>query len=273
LQTGASTVHAGRSDAEEFKMPCVSQATNLTAGRAVRRSLRGSASAARQGGFTLIEIAIVLVIIGLLLGGVLKGQELITSARVRNLISAQDGVKAAFFGFQDRFRAFPGDYSQAVQNIANMTTTCTSGNGNGNGVIDPTPSLEPILAWEHLSKAGFITGSFSCNATESLTTTPTNPYNVFLQLVFDGIYGAAGTGPQRHNLKTGAQIPVEIVAEVDRKVDDGRPFTGTFQFSSYGGNATAPVATGPAAPSCADPGSGQWNTTQGSTQCGGASIF
>ena len=84
-----------------------------------------------QRGFTLIEIAIVLVIIGLLLGGVLKGQELITSARVRNLISAQDGVKAAFFGFQDRFRAYPGDYSQATQNIANMTTTCGGGNGDG----------------------------------------------------------------------------------------------------------------------------------------------
>ncbi|HYJ20307.1 MAG TPA: prepilin-type N-terminal cleavage/methylation domain-containing protein, partial [Burkholderiales bacterium] len=49
----------------------------------------------KQQGFTLIEIAIVLVIIGLLLGGILKGQELITSARVRNLISQQDGVKAA----------------------------------------------------------------------------------------------------------------------------------------------------------------------------------
>ena len=48
----------------------------------------------KQAGFTLIEIAIVLVIIGLLLGGVLKGQELITSARVRNLISQQDGIKA-----------------------------------------------------------------------------------------------------------------------------------------------------------------------------------
>jgi prepilin-type N-terminal cleavage/methylation domain-containing protein len=68
----------------------------------------------KQAGFTLIEIAIVLVIIGLLLGGVLKGEELITSARVRNLISQQDGVKAAFYGFQDRFRALPGDYPGAV---------------------------------------------------------------------------------------------------------------------------------------------------------------
>src|ERR1700752_3599912 len=78
----------------------------------------------KQTGFTLIEIAIVLVIIGLLLGGVLKGQELITSARVRNLISQQDGIKAAYFGFLDRFRALPGDYTQASTNIS-CTPTCT----------------------------------------------------------------------------------------------------------------------------------------------------
>src|SRR5882672_7513789 len=84
----------------------------------------------QQAGFTLIEIAIVLVIIGLLLGGVLKGQELITSARVRNLISQQEGIKAAYFGFLDRFRALPGDYSQASTNI-NCTPACANGNGNG----------------------------------------------------------------------------------------------------------------------------------------------
>ena len=67
----------------------------------------------KQTGFTLIEIAIVLVIVGLLLGGVLKGQELITSARVRNMISQQDGIKAAYYGFQDRYRALPGDYREA----------------------------------------------------------------------------------------------------------------------------------------------------------------
>ena len=81
-------------------------------------------------GFTLIEIAIVLVIIGLLLGGVLKGQELITSARVRNLISQQDGIKAAFFGFQDRYRALPGDYANASANIK-CPAACLNGDGNG----------------------------------------------------------------------------------------------------------------------------------------------
>ena len=83
-----------------------------------------------QKGFTLIEIAIVLVIIGLLLGGILKGQELITSARVRNLISQQDGIKAAFYGFQDRYRALPGDYQLASQNLGGATAA-TNGNGDG----------------------------------------------------------------------------------------------------------------------------------------------
>src|SRR5215510_8729844 len=103
-------------------------------------------------GFTLIEIAIVLVIIGLLLGGVLKGQELITGARVRNLISQQDGIKAAFFGFQDRYRALPGDYAAAQTNI-----TGVSGNGNGNGRIENAATgtdvieHEEIRVWNHLT--------------------------------------------------------------------------------------------------------------------------
>ena len=83
-------------------------------------------------------IAIVLVIIGLLLGGVLKGQELITGARVRNLISQQDGIKAAFFGFQDRYRALPGDYAAASTNIAGVNIT---GDGNADLMISPGPSI------------------------------------------------------------------------------------------------------------------------------------
>src|SRR4026208_1193717 len=92
----------------------------------------------RQNGFTLIEIAIVLVIIGLLLGGGLTGQELITGARVRNLVAQQDGVKAAYFGFLDRFRALPGDYAAATTNIPAVATTaaCGSGNGDGGGTIE-----------------------------------------------------------------------------------------------------------------------------------------
>ncbi len=63
----------------------------------------------KQSGFTLVEIAIVLVVIGLLLGGILKGQQLINSARVRNLADQSSGVQAAYYGFIDRFRNLPGD--------------------------------------------------------------------------------------------------------------------------------------------------------------------
>jgi prepilin-type N-terminal cleavage/methylation domain-containing protein len=66
-------------------------------------------SRARQSGFTLVEIAIVLVIIGLLLGGILKGQEMITQAKIKNIVNDFNGITAAVNSYQDRYRALPGD--------------------------------------------------------------------------------------------------------------------------------------------------------------------
>lgn len=222
----------------------------------------------RQQGFTLIEIAIVLVIIGLLLGGVLKGQELITGARVRNLISQQDGVKAAYFGFLDRFRALPGDYSAASTNITGVGTACgTTGNGNGNGQIEGTGATAPAntemtLAWEHLSKAGFINGTYTCAGTVSQATSPTNPYGQYLELVFDAAYSvASGTATTRHNLKTGGQIPSDLLGEIDRKIDDGNASQGSFRGMSS-------LATG-----CYTAATGVWTVQSPGANCGGASLF
>jgi prepilin-type N-terminal cleavage/methylation domain-containing protein len=233
-------------------------------------------------GFTLIEIAIVLVIIGLLLGGVLKGQELITGARVRNLISQQDGIKAAFFGFQDRFRALPGDYAAASTNINGVTI-----NGNGNGRIENNATggftHEEILAWNHLTSAGFLNGSFttvSGDAAPTDTNNPKNPYSVYLQIIYDSTYGITtpSTKPLKHNLKTGNQVPVEIVAEVDRKIDDGLPDAGGFQYSIFVpatvSNPTPTLLTPSACTSAGAPAT--WaitGTSGGNTNCGGASLF
>ncbi len=227
-------------------------------------------------GFTLIEIAIVLVVIGLLLGGVLKGQELITGARVRSLIAQQDGIKAAFFGFQDRFRALPGDYTAASSNI-----DCSGGcpDGNGNGRIEKgdggTPH-EEIFVWAHLSGAGFLNGSYVAAADTDTATddnTPKSPYGAYLEFVHDGIYGSGTTttpGTLKHNLKTGNQIPVEILAEIDRKIDDGRPDSGTFQFSAY----AAGGGTGPTYADCVEAGTpSSWKVNGGEANCGGASLF
>jgi prepilin-type N-terminal cleavage/methylation domain-containing protein len=235
----------------------------------------------QQQGFTLIEIAIVLVIIGLLLGGVLKGQELITSARVRNLISQQDGVKAAFFGFQDRFRALPGDYATASTNLK-CTATCLNGNGNGQIQSAATPVSgsevhEDILAWSHLTAANFLNGSYNMTATETTQTdanSPKNPYSIYMQLVYDNVYADAAPVP-KHNLKTGSQIPVEILAEVDRKIDDGNPLQGGFRFSVFvpnGGTALPAPAATYSAGVCASTG-GTWFSTNSETNCGGASLF
>jgi prepilin-type N-terminal cleavage/methylation domain-containing protein len=233
----------------------------------------------RQHGFTLIEIAIMLVIIGLLLGGVLKGQELITGARVRNLISQQDGIKAAFFGFQDRYRALPGDYASASTNINCGTTPCANGNGNGQIESNAAPANgsvthEETLVWNHLAASGFLNGSYTFADTAATdATTPKNPYSSYLDLEYDSSYGS-GTGARKHNLKTGAQVPVEIIAEVDRKIDDGLPYNGVFQFSTYApAGGTPPIATG--AGSCIDTTQtpNVWAINGGSTNCGAASLF
>jgi len=227
-----------------------------------------------ERGFTLIEIAIVLVIIGLLLGGVLKGQELITSARVRNIISQQDGLKAAFFGFLDRYRAYPGDYSQAVANIPGCAL-CKDGNNNGQirTVAAGDAIEEQIAVWEHLSRAGFINGSYTyAPPPETTASAPTNPYGRYLQMIYDNVYDGAPT--TRHNLKTGNQIPSDILAEVDRKVDDGSATGGSFRFSAYSGDSagggTAPVGSGScylaAAPNT-------WVSSAPVAVCGGTSLF
>lgn len=222
-----------------------------------------------QAGFTLIEIAIVLVIIGLLLGGVLKGQELITAARVRNLISNQDGVKAAYFGFLDRYRSLPGDYSQANAQ-ANIPGCAACLGGNANGQISGAD--EPQIAWEHLSKAGFITGSYTypASAAAAPANTPTNPYGSLIQLIFDNVYregnnGGADTGTNRHNLKTGGNIPSDIMAEVDRKVDDGLAGTGQMRQSTFGSAGT--YAT------CAIAATGAWQSATPVADCSGALLF
>jgi prepilin-type N-terminal cleavage/methylation domain-containing protein len=187
----------------------------------------------KQYGFSLVEVAIVLVIIGLALGSVLKGQELINSARVRNLAVQLDGVKLAYLGFQDRFHAFPGDLPTAAANtlLPGSPGGCTGGTACGNGRIEPD---EIFVVWAHLSKSGFIIGAFNGLVTDtapSAANNPVNPYGGFLQLINDSIYDDAAEPVQQTmlNVKTGGRVPPGVLGEMDLKIDDGWPLTGSFR--------------------------------------------
>ncbi|MBT9461492.1 MAG: prepilin-type N-terminal cleavage/methylation domain-containing protein [Rugosibacter sp.] len=117
----------------------------------------------KQSGFTLVEIAIVLVIIGLLLGGVLKGQELINSAKVKNFATDFRNIPLFIYGFQDKFRALPGDDAAITTHITGATLATTPAGLQGNGVINgnwdsTTVTDETYLFWQHVRLAGLAAG-------------------------------------------------------------------------------------------------------------------
>ena len=128
-------------------------------------------------GFTLIEMSIVLVIIGLIVGGILKGQELIESAREKNIITQLDQVRAAINTFEDKYQAFPGDFGGGISRIAPG-----AGFGDDNGVVgtsvadaataatDDMNANENQIFWNHLLHADLIGGGV---AIVGLTTVST----------------------------------------------------------------------------------------------------
>ena len=204
----------------------------------------------RQGGFTLVEIAIVLMIIGLLIGGMLRGQELITSARVRNIIDQKNAIQTAQIGFMDRFRMLPGDLTAAQAAIVGNGAVGGAFGGNATFLV----GTDSVLYFQNLVAAGFMTCAV-CNAPGQAPATANNsPVNVFGGVLRVGqAAGSAGPavsnyfdlaaagGPIRVVLATGAGIESGIMREVDMKADDGLADTGSLRY----GNFDTPAGLGP----------------------------
>jgi prepilin-type N-terminal cleavage/methylation domain-containing protein len=164
----------------------------------------------KELGFSLIELAIVLVIAGLLLAGVMRGQELIANAKVKSLASDFRNIPAYFYGYQDRFRALPGDDHAANTHLAGGTNATTN-NHVQNGLIQgdwnsATPADESFLVWQHLRLAGLATGATDVTSAQyvprnseggqlgvtsaaALTAVSANTFNSAHAMCSDGIQG------------------------------------------------------------------------------------
>ncbi|MEK6243284.1 MAG: prepilin-type N-terminal cleavage/methylation domain-containing protein [Pseudomonadota bacterium] len=203
-----------------------------------------------QKGFTLVEIAIVLVIIGLLLGGILKGQEMITQAKIKNAIADFSGVSAAYFGYQDRYRAIPGDDLLATR----WTTPTAAVPGDGNRVLtglygSTNDAHESRLWWDHLRRSGFVSGAGMAQ--------PQNAFNGILGVTTgDGtaIVGAApgipgpvlpaAAGGFTNLILCSSNLPDKVAIALDVQMDDGLPTAGAVRSAVAG---VVDIAANPAA--------------------------
>ncbi len=221
----------------------------------------------KQSGFTLIEIAIVLVIIGLLLGGVLKGQELINSARVKNLATDFRNIPVFIYGYQDRFRSLPGDDATIGTANTHITggTACAAGAKCvvGNGLIDGLwndydVNSEAYLFWQHVRLGGLTSGP---------TTVPGAP------AAGDGyrpVNAAGGEIGIQSGTTVAANVPVfadaakllpihgtyiicspnilgKFAKQLDIQLDDGNTAGGSMLATPTAGYASGAVATATAA--------------------------
>jgi prepilin-type N-terminal cleavage/methylation domain-containing protein len=205
-----------------------------------------------QSGFTLIEIAIVLVIIGLLLGGVLKGQELINSARVKNLATDFKNIPVFIYGYQDKFRALPGDDAAVATHVTGGTLATTPAGTQGNGVIggnwnSETVTDESYLFWQHVRLAGLAPGATTAGSADYL---PVNASGGRIGIQSGtSIAGNAPIIDQGGNALRGSYVICstgilgKFVKQLDIQMDDGNTETGSMLATPVTGYALGRAAT------------------------------
>lgn len=176
-----------------------------------------------EQGFTLVEIAIVLVIIGLLIGGVLKGREMITNAKIKRIENDFAGVAAAIYAYQDRYGVLPGDDPAAATRFSGTWAAADNGNGNGNisgGWATQNNGQEARKIWKHLRGAGLIAGPV--DNTNASYQQPSNSFGGLIGVDLN-LYNLSG-----HNVVFG-EIPGDIAQILEARGDDGVPSAGSIQ--------------------------------------------
>jgi prepilin-type N-terminal cleavage/methylation domain-containing protein len=178
-----------------------------------------------QAGFTLVEVAITLAIIGLLIGSVIKGQELITNVRLKKIERDSIDISVAIFAYQDRYGPFPGDDNKvnsrfSVYADGTNDPAANDINGNGDGLIQGNwigaANSETANLWKHLRAAGLIPGHGDDGGQ------PKNAYN-------------GNIGVREDSLKITGHVIVfgliegKVAKILEARHDDGNPSTGYMQ--------------------------------------------
>jgi prepilin-type N-terminal cleavage/methylation domain-containing protein len=195
--------------------------------------------------FTLVELSIVLVIIGLIVGGVVGGQSLIDSSKITSLLSQKNKFATVTRTFEDQYYYFPGDMLDATDYWPGQTI-----NGDGDRKIErPNSGSNPpehFLVWEHLSLAGMVAsgisaGQFSSGSSSwSVRNIPETPYDdVFMSLATECIkIGSNCTDEIRTSITFGkyngsdegqytdSAFTPKFTKTLDKKIDDGIPRSG-----------------------------------------------
>ena len=194
-----------------------------------------------QSGFTLVEIAIVLVIIGLLLGGVLKGQELINSAKVKTFVNDFKTVPLFIYGYQDKYKALPGDDKTASAHLGTSVslltpTSTTLGNGRIEGKFDSeTNTDESVAFWQQVRVANLASGptDFS-DATKIAAALPTNADGGRVGIQSDvPISGMTGS-----YFICSKGIQGKFTKQIDITMDDGNTATGSVRVMGTAASGT-----------------------------------
>ena len=247
-----------------------------------------------RGGFTLIELSIVLVIIGLLIGGILVGRDLIEAAAMRAQISQLEKYQSALNTFRLKYNALPGDLtSDSAASFGFLTRAGSQGRGNGNGLLEGFFYAGPLaLAWDQggenvffwadLSVANLVDGSFTTAVDGSNTSTSPRQYFPSAKISgnyiyvysynsenFFGIAGITAISPAG-NITPSMGLTVIQANNIDTKIDDGLPLSGRilayYNDTSYGGafygRTAAPNAALPSSSTCYDTTSNRYSTSQ-----------
>lgn len=193
----------------------------------------------QQGGFTLVEIAIVLVIIGLLLGGVLKGQELINSAKVKNFANDFRDIPLFIYGYQDKYKAIPGDDRDAQGHLgasATQIALASAGGTAGNGRLDGNwwdgaaslTTSETVAFWQHVRLANLAAGPTTITADSHL---PTNADGNRIGIEAGSTVAANQyvTGLAGTYVICSAGILGKFAKQLDVTMDDGEVATGSMR--------------------------------------------